>query len=96
MGGLHQGGLWPGEQGEHDECEELLECGTPAAEFPTMCSYLPQTSIFAAACSGLGCGVWRGGQRCMVQLCWRGNHLSLHALRSKLINRCFLVSGSEK
>jgi hypothetical protein len=68
----------------------------PAAELPAMCSYLPQTSIPAAACSIWGCGLRRGGQRCMGQLCLRGPRVALHVIHPQVVNRCFLASAREK
>jgi hypothetical protein len=70
--------------------------GAPAAELPTMCSYLLQTSIDAAACSSSrGRGLCLGGQSCTGQPWW-GPRFPLHALASQVPDSCFMASTSEK
>jgi hypothetical protein len=59
--------------------------GAPAAELPTMCSYLPQTSIAAAACSSWGRGL------CLQRATLHGP--ALLAGESSLCPCCQLTSG---
>jgi hypothetical protein len=56
MGGLHQGGLWLGEEGEHDECQELQAWeARQQLNFPPCartCSKPASMLVHAAAASG--------------------------------------------